>query len=250
MFPEICRIGGVAVYSYGLMLALAVVVCSFFLSRDAKKMLGLEQEEVLDLVFWTILAGIVGARVFYIILNLKFFIEDPKEIFMLQHGGLAFQGGLIFGILAAVWIILRKGWPFWKTADVIAPYLALGHAIGRIGCFLNGCCYGKSVAWGIYFPVHEAHLHPTQLYASALLLIIYVLLKKFQKVGLPAGAVFSLYLMLASVKRIGVEFFRADHEALFWGLSVFQWVSIGVFISGAILWFYLKGKHVSDHNDR
>ncbi len=247
MFPEICRIGGIVVYSYGLMLAAAIMVCSFLLSREAKTTLGIEQDAILDLVFWVTIAGIIGARLFYILLNLSFFIESPGEIIMLQHGGLAFQGGLILGALSAVLIIRRKGWPFWKMADMIAPYLALGHAIGRIGCFLNGCCYGKPVSWGIYFPVHGAHLHPTQLYASALLLVIYVFLKRIQRSGMMSGGVFSLYLMLAAAERVIVEFFRADHEGVFLGLSIFQYISIAIFFSGLTLWFYLRRKHVSSH---
>ncbi len=247
MFPEIVRIGGVVIYSYGLMLAAAIVVCSVLLSKDAKRALGIEQDAVLDLVFWTMIAGILGARLFYILLNLPFFIENPQEIIMLQHGGLAFQGGLVLGALCAAWIIRRKGWPFWKMTDLIAPYLALGHAIGRIGCFLNGCCYGRPADWGIYFPVHEAHLHPTQVYDTVLLTAVFFILKKFQKSGLKDGGTFALYLVFASAERVAVEFFRADHEVLLFGLSIFQYVSIVIFLGGAALWFYLKGNNGSKH---
>ncbi len=239
MFPIICRVGPFTVYSYGLMLAAAVIVCFLLLSRDAKKS-GMNVETISDFVFWMVISGLVGARVFFILLNLDFFIHNPGEMMMIHNGGLAWQGGLLAGGVVALGYMKKKKLPFLATADVVAPYLALGQAIGRIGCFLNGCCYGRAVEWGIYFPVHDVRLHPTQLYATAQLLLVFFILKGFQKVSKSSGRVLALYLMLASLQRFINEFFRADHTEIFLGLSLFQFVSMGIFAAGLLLFVRIK----------
>ncbi len=241
MFPILCTIGPLTVYSYGVMLALAVVICALLLSRDAKAM-GITAEEIYDLVFWVVLVGIIGARIFFIFLNLAYFSENPVATIMIQKGGLAWQGSLIAGLAAALVTIKRKKWPMGKMLDAIAPYAALGQSIGRIGCFLNGCCYGREVPWGIYFPVHDARLHPAQLCDSVGLLIMFFILKRMQKGNQAGGSIFVLYLMLASAQRFIIEFFRADHFIVWSGLSIFQWVSIVVFLSGAYVYAHLKNR--------
>ncbi|MCC6758806.1 MAG: prolipoprotein diacylglyceryl transferase [Candidatus Omnitrophica bacterium] len=235
MHPTIGQIGPLTIYSFGLMLAVAVVVCSSLLSRDAKKA-GISQDIIFDFVFWVILAGIAGARIFFILLNLGDFIANPQQIIMISNGGLAWQGGLIFGGLTGLFYIKRKKLSLRVMADLSAPYLALGQAIGRIGCFLNGCCYGREVSWGIYFPGHDAHLHPTQLYEAAYLLAAFFVLKYLQKKSLIRGEIFTVYLMLAAAGRFMNEFFRADHINTAVGLSIFQLVSLGVFFVGLYLW--------------
>jgi len=152
----------ITIHSYGLMLALAVLICSFLLVGDAHKS-KIKPEIIFDLAFWAIVGGITGGRLFYVVLNYPFFVANPHEIIMIQKGGLAWQGGLAFGGLTTVLFIRKKNLFLPAMLDLIAPYLALGQAIGRIGCFLNGCCFGKIFEGGIYFPVHDATLHPTQL---------------------------------------------------------------------------------------
>lgn len=230
MFPIICKIGPFAVYSYGLMLALAVIVCSYLLTRDAARQ-GISAAFVYDFAFVAVVSGIIGARIFHVALNPQPFIQNPLEIIMLQHGGLAWQGGLIGGTLSSIIFLRRKGQPVLPFADLTAPYIALGQAIGRIGCFFNGCCYGKHAAWGIYFPVHGDTLHPSQLYCSAFLFAIFFILKAYQKKAAVSGRVLMLYFMLAATERFIVEFFRADHTlSVFGWLSEFQMVSIGIFL--------------------
>ncbi|MCB9757163.1 MAG: prolipoprotein diacylglyceryl transferase [Candidatus Omnitrophica bacterium] len=238
MYPTIGHIGPITIYSFGLMLAIAVMLCSFLLSRDAGKV-GISQETIFDLVFWVILGGIVGARIFFILLNFSDFAADPKQIIMIANGGLAWQGGLVLGCLAGVFYVRKKNLSLSTMVDLAAPYLALGQAVGRIGCFLNGCCYGRPVAWGIYFPVHGQHLHPTQLYDTGMLVGIFFILKYLQKNSRRRGEIFAAYLVLASVERFINEFFRADHINAVMGLSVFQWVSVAVFILGGYLWWRL-----------
>lgn len=239
MHPIVGHIGPFTIYSFGLMLALAVIACSYFLSRDAKAY-GIPKEVIYDFVFWVILGGIVGSRIFFILLNLSDFISNPREIIMISNGGLAWQGGLILGALTAVVYIKRKGLSLRLMADLSAPYLALGQGIGRIGCFLNGCCYGREVPWGIYFPVHHARLHPTQIYDTGMLVAIFFILKYLQKKSLVRGEIFAGYLMLASLERFVNEFFRADHVNTSVGLSIFQLVSLVVFFIGLYLWRRLR----------
>lgn len=239
MYPTLFQIGPVAAHSFGVMVALAVLVCGYLMGRDAKP-LGIRSDEIFDFVFWVAVGGIIGARLFFIILNLDLFSKNPQEAIMIQRGGLAWQGGFILGAVAAIIFVKRKGWRCWTLADIAAPYLALGHAIGRIGCFLNGCCYGKEAAWGLYFPVHEAHLHPTQLYEAVALVVLFFMLKEARKRMARQGQVLAIYVMAASVIRFAVEFFRADHDLLGWGLSVFQYVSVGFFIAGLGLFLIVR----------
>lgn len=232
----------VTIYSYGLMLAIAVVVCTFMLVRDARRK-NISADIIFDLVFWVIVGGILGARFFYVLLNHSFFIENPHEIIMIQNGGLAWQGGLIFGAMVGALFIKRKKLSLPGMLDLVAPYLALGQSIGRIGCFLNGCCFGKELAGGIYFPVHDARLHPTQMYLSAGLFIIFLILRRYQKFSGIPGLVFALYLILASSLRFGVEFFRADHEVIFFGFSVYQFVCFGIFMFASCFAYLMLMKH-------
>lgn len=249
MFPVICTIGPFSVYSYGLMLAVAVIVCSLFLNRDTRAF-NIPPGIISDFIFWVVLGGIMGARAGFILLNLDFYINNPGEMIMIQNGGLAWQGGFFAGIVVAAGYIRKKHLPFLITIDLIAPYLALGQAIGRVGCFLNGCCYGRPVSAGIYFPVHDARLHPTQLYATLGLVIVFFILKRFQRIskthgreaGRPAGRigtgqVFGLYLILSSTQRFINEFFRGDHTATLWGLSIFQIVALVIFTGGFFIFW-------------
>ncbi|MBF0387092.1 MAG: prolipoprotein diacylglyceryl transferase [Candidatus Omnitrophica bacterium] len=238
MFPVICQIGPLAIYSYGLMLALAVFVSARLLAREAR-VIGIEADTVYDLVFWVVISGIVGARIFYILLNLGFFIDAPFEILMLQKGGLAWQGSFAGGLLAGLLFIRRRKLALWPLLDIVAPYIALGSAIGRIGCLLNGCCYGRAADWGLYFPAWGERLVPTQIFMSAGQLLIFLILRSLVLASRArpdgarkifyAGRIFILYLMLSSLERFGVEFWRADH-VLYWGLSIFQYVSLVVFV--------------------
>ena len=161
---------------------------------------------------------------------------------MLQKGGLAWQGGFLGGTLAGVWFVRRKKLSLRPVLDLVAPYIALGQSIGRIGCFFNGCCYGKPVAWGIYFPTHGARLHPTQLYEMAGLFIIFLILKYTRGREHQSGFIFVYYLVLAAIERFVVEFFRADHDILGLGLSLAQFIALGVFVAGLILMKVFKSK--------
>ena len=246
MCPILFQIGSFKIFSYGVMFALAVTIATWLLGRQAQRQ-GVggrptDPEVIYDLSFWLVLSGIVGARIYYVFLYPEDFIADPWEFFKFYHGGLAFQGGFITATLTAVWYLKKKKLPLLPMLDLLAPYIALAHAIGRIGCFLNGCCYGKEVPWGLYFPVHEARLHPTQLYDTVGLLIVFLILRKFQKSSRTPGAVFAWYLILAGIQRVINEFFRADHAAMYGWLSNFQVLSLGILLAGIVMLTMLKAK--------
>jgi phosphatidylglycerol:prolipoprotein diacylglycerol transferase len=233
MHPVICEIGPFRIYSYGLMLALGVLVTSWFVAREAKK-INVSRDMVYDLAFWVVLGGILGARLFYVFLNLSFFLSEPLETLMVQKGGLAWQGSLAGGLVAAVFFLRQREVPVFKFLDLAAPYVALGHAIGRVGCFLNGCCYGKPVAWGVRFPLLEGPVHPAQLYMVAGQLAIFAMLLFFRRHARYDGQVFVWYLMLSAVERFMIEFFRGDHE-VYLGLSIFQYVCLFILTAALIL---------------
>jgi phosphatidylglycerol:prolipoprotein diacylglycerol transferase len=238
MHPVICEIGQFHIYSYGLLLAIGVFVSTWLLASDALRM-GVKKDVVYDLAFWVVLCGIIGARFFYIFLNLDHFLQNPTEIVMLHKGGLAWQGSFIGGLVSGIIFLRSKKIPLWPFLDIAAPYIALGHAIGRIGCLLNGCCYGKPAVWGLFFPVWGERLVPTQIFMSVGQIGIFLLLKAFSAKARFEGQVFIWYLMLSSVERFSIEFFRADHE-LYWGLSIFQYVCVVIFLAGMATGHYLK----------
>ncbi|MBU2541017.1 MAG: prolipoprotein diacylglyceryl transferase [Candidatus Omnitrophica bacterium] len=247
MYPVICRIGPFTLYSYGLMFAFASLVCLFFVVKEGKTK-GIQSTIFFDIFFWTLISAIVGARLLYILTNLNLYLAEPKEILNIHHGGQSWFGGFVFGMLAAIIFIRRKGLSFFYIADIFAPYLALAQGIGRIGCFLNGCCYGRlsNSIFAIESFSHSGARHPTQLYAFFNLILIFVLLsayKKRRKEIIP-GEVFCLYLILYGINRFIVEFFRADTISTpILTLSLFQIFSIIWILSAVIAYLILKTKH-------
>lgn len=225
MHPILCQIGTLTIYSYGAMVAVAVLVCTFLLQLDARRH-HWDPDLMVDLVFWVAIFGIIGSRIFFVILNAPYFLQHPLEIVFLHQGGLAWQGGLILATAAGATFIYYKKLPLLKTLDFVIPYAALGQSLGRVGCFFNGCCQGKAWEHGIYFPVHQATLHPTQLYSAVNLLAIFIVLKLCQSRNKTDGRIFVWYFILASLERFVVQFFRADYDPIFLGLGVFQLINV------------------------
>ncbi len=228
MHPLICTIGPFSVYSYGFMLVAAFLICSLLIKQEARKQ-NVDPESIFNFLFLIFVFGIVGARIFYVVQNIGYYSKNPLEIVMLQHGGLSWFGGLILGTITGVLYLKKKNFPILKILDLVIPFVALGQALGRIGCLLNGCCYGRVSEFGIYFETHQAILIPTQVYSSLLLIIIFIILRIMQKKKLPAGKILFTYLLLYSLKRFFIEFWRADNPVIFFGLTFFQLLSIVVF---------------------
>ena len=240
MHPIIFKLGPFTIYSYGLIIVLAFIVSTFLLVRQAKQY-GLNPDLIFNLSFIILVSGIIGARILYVILNLRFYLSNPVEVIMLSHGGLAWFGGLISGTLACTIYLKYKRLDVYRIFNLVIPYVALGQAIGRVGCFLNGCCFGKeSLRFGLYFPVHNKILIPTQLYSSFALLLIFAILRTKQIQTHKKGEIFYLYLLLYSLWRFFIEFFRADTRIFIFDLTIFQIFSIAVFVFSLVMLLKIK----------
>lgn len=231
MYPEICKIGPFTVYSYGLMLAVAFTVSTALAVLAAKREKS-NPDIIFNLAFISFISGIIGARIFYIAENIGYYIKSPLEIIMLQRGGLSWFGGLILAVSAGIAYLKNKNLPVYKTLDLIIPFVALAQAIGRIGCLLNGCCFGKE-----YLTI------PLQVYSSLLLIFIFIVLRLLQDRPHRNGQIFFTYLLLYSAKRFFIEFWRADNEIVFLGLTLFQLISIAIFCLSVLkLFAIIKSK--------
>jgi phosphatidylglycerol---prolipoprotein diacylglyceryl transferase len=255
-FPDfIPLIGGRAIHVYGLMIALAFLFGMYWTKREARR-LGINEKNILDLFFYTLIAGLVGARILYVIQSVDNFWQDPLILIRVWEGGLVFQGGVIGSFIVAIWYCRRHEMRFMQNADVFAPALSFGHALGRIGCFFAGCCYGKQCAvdfpLAIVFPQIAGGiapagvpLYPTQLLESFGEILIFTFLVSYRKRKKFDGAVILLYLILYSVLRSFLEVFRGDGIRGFViepYLSNAQFISLIMVIVSMVFWFYLKKK--------
>lgn len=205
MYPVILKIGPITIYSYGVMVASAFLVSTILCLKEAKR-LEINKDIIFDLSFLIMIFGITGSRIFYVLLNLKEYLASPLEAIKIFKGGLVLYGGILGGFLSSLIYLKRKRLPILKMADLIFPFVSLGQSIGRIGCLLNGCCYGKLSKFGLYFGVHRAVLIPTQIYSSLGNLLIYLILRGMYKKRRFNGEICLLYFILYPLKRFLVEF--------------------------------------------
>ena len=222
MHPIAIKLGPIAIHWYGVLVA-AGFLAGLWTASIHGRTIGIKTEVIMDFGIWMIVGGIVGARTFYVISNWEEFSSNLLEIVRVDHGGLVFYGGFLFAALAAIWFVRRNKLNFWQLADACAPSVALGHAFGRLGCFMNGCCYGKacSLPWAVRFPLdHETHgmpVHPTQIYESIGNLVIFAGLWLFYPKRKFDGQVFWLYVFVYALLRFTDEFFRGDYTEYFFG---------------------------------
>lgn len=242
MHPVLFKFGQMYIYSYGAMLAAAFLVSSF-LARRAAKEANIPPDIITDLALWMLFSGIIGARLLYVLLNIQQYAQNPLEIFMLQRGGLAFYGGAAAALITAALYIKYKRHSIYKIGDLIIPYVALGQAIGRIGCFLNGCCFGRPADsfFGVVFPHTTQAIHPTQIYSSLALIFLYGFLRLLQKLKVKEGVVLISYGLLYSAGRFFMEFLRADNSVVVLGFTFSQFTGVLVFI-GCVLLLWKKIK--------
>jgi len=216
LHPVLVALGPLEIKSYGLMLAIAFV-SGYLVAVHRARARGIDQNAVLDLSFYILLAAIAGSRAFYVLTHLAEFSPRPLAVFYIWEGGLSMMGGVLLA-LAVSWFFLKiRGIGFYDMADLLAPSIALGVGITRIGCFLYGCCYGlpTEACLGVHFPLdsaagshfHQA-IHPTQLYESAYGFVFFGILMLVDRLRPPRAVLFGLFLVLYSAARFTVDFFR------------------------------------------
>jgi len=237
MKPILLEFGAFKIYSYGAMLALGFLLASTLAMRTAKKE-SIPPEKILDFSLVLLIAGIIGARMLYVILNWPDFANAPVNIIFLNQGGLAIYGGFALGVPIGIWFVRKSGLPLYKTLDLMSPYVALAQSIGRIGCFLNGCCYGRPTDFflSVYSPATDSRVHPTQLYSSLALLFIFAILRYFYEKRRFDGEIFFYYLLLYSSSRFFIEILRGDSAVSVLGFTLFQAISLLIFMSSLILY--------------
>lgn len=245
-------------HTYGVLLAIAFLAGLFVASRQARKA-GLDAGRITDMGVWVLIAGLVGAKLLLWGVEWRFYWKNPAEIWTILQSGGVFYGGLVGGVAVAVWYARHYALPGWQTADVLAPGVVIGQAIGRLGCFAAGCCYGRpaQVPWAVTFtdvyaartvgtPLDTA-LHPTQVYESLATFLIFLVLvwmaarKRFH------GQVVLVYVALYSTARFVIEFFRGDPRGSVLGgvLSTSQLIALLLLVGvGLTLPYVMKSQRV------
>lgn len=244
MYPILFKLGPLTVHTYGVAMAVAFLI-GVFLIRHGAKVRGYHPDIAYDIVLAAMVGGIFGARLVYVIDYWSQFVANPSSIFAIWQGGLIFYGGLIGGALAVLAVVKLKKLPVGKVADMVAPALALGSAIGRLGCFSQGCCYGKetSAPWAVTFTDRLSFaqplgvpLHPTQLYEFAYNLIILGALMWARPRIKSDGLLFWMFVTLYGLFRFIVEFFRAN-PTFYLGMSASQLFSAVLAAAGLTVIF-------------
>jgi len=261
-------IGGAAITSFGVFMLLSFLTGGY-VTRAGLRRIDEDPEKAWDLVFMAVVGGIVGARLYYVLLNFPRFLQDPAGM-LFARGGLVWYGGFLLATALVLWEVKRQHLPLAKTADAVAPALALAYAVGRLGCFFVGDDWGRPTgSWvGIAFPqgtpptrvdiierdfgitvdpeLIERYgqivpVHPTQLYEVALSTLIFFLLWRIRGRGRPAGWLFMLWLSLAGTERFLVEFLRAKDDRMLAGLTVAQLISLAIVTVGVAGMVRLSG---------
>jgi phosphatidylglycerol:prolipoprotein diacylglycerol transferase len=251
MFPDLFSIGPFTLHTYGLLVAGGCFV-GLMVAVKIGKSDGMSAQQVVDMGFIIILSAVIGSRVMYVIINLPYYVRQPSDIFKLWQGGLVFSGGVIFVFLSMALYVRRHHLSYLKVADLWAPSAAIGQGIGRIGCLMAGCCYGKptDMKWGIMFTHPNSlaplnvNLHPTQLYSSLSSFIIFLILlllnskKKFE------GQVILWFLILHSTARLAIERFRGDERGMLSciDMTVTQFTTLFILVGAVVSLIVIKSR--------
>ena len=256
MYPKLFTVGDFVQHTYGLLVAFGFVVALWLVTKLARRD-GLDADRVFNLAVYSALAGFLGAKLLFLVTDLEYYMLNPRQALSLQslQAGGVFYGGFLAAVIFAAWYTRRARLPFWKTSDAVVPAVALGHAVGRLGCFSAGCCWGKpsTLPWAVTFTDPYANqtfgvplgipLHPTQLYEAAAEALIFLFLLWQRKKKSFDGQIFALYLALYGAARFGLEFLRDDPERgfLFGGLlSTSQFIAPLLIAVSAALWYWKR----------
>ena len=233
MFPTVLKIGNLHIYSYGVMLFISFV-CGIAIVEHRAKKFGVDSKKVTDLALWVLLAVVLGSRLFYVAFHWSEFSNDLVGIIAFWRGGLAglmFYGGFLGGIIAGVLFVRLNKLPVRWLMDAVAPAIMLGEGFTRIGCFLNGCCFGAPTGspFGLVFPPESPAgatflgqpIHPTQLYSSAAGFLLFLFALWLEKRRLKPGVLAAILLIIYSLFRFGIDFVRYyENSANLWGNQV------------------------------
>ena len=242
MYPELIRIGSFPINTYGVFLAIAFL-CAIMVTAKLAERDGLPREKIWDLSLWMLLAALVGSKILMLFTEPEYRAQPLQLLSLdfLRSGGV-FYGGLLGAVLAGYLLMKRYKLPWWQTADACAPGIAIGNFFGRQGCFAAGCCWGEptTLPWGVKFTElgHEitgvpidTHLHPTQLYESFAMLLVFLFLLWLHKRRRFTGQVILAYALLYSAIRFAIEFVRDDPRGDILGLTTLTGLSTSQMIS-------------------
>ena len=267
MYPELFRIGSFPINTYGVFLAIAFLAGILITVKLAERD-GLPRERIYDLCLWMLLASLIGSKILMLFVEPEY-RDNPWALLSLDflRSGGVFYGGLLGAVVAGFFLMKRYQLPWWRTADACAPGIAIGNFFGRQGCFAAGCCWGEptSLPWGVKFTelAHEItgvpidhYLHPTQLYESFAMLLVFVFLLWLHKRKRFDGQVLLVYALLYSIIRFAVEFVRDDPRGdilgltTLTGLSTSQMISLVIGVTALILLITRNRKsRVSNYED-
>jgi len=255
MHPVCFKIGAFTVHWYGVFMALAFVAGLLNWIVIARRE-GRDAQFCSDLLFWVMIAGILGGRVAYVLSDIRYYLATPSRIIYLWEGGLIYYGGFFGAILAVVLFARRHNIPFLSLLDFSMTALPLAHALGRIGCFMNGCCFGDLCGAGpsLQFPMdslpwwrqvslglipetasHTLPVYPVQFYEAGLNVLLYVLLLVVYQRRRWDGVVTGVYLLAYPCGRFALELLRGTDRVLWLGVPVAQFLSIILFLTGGLL---------------
>lgn len=239
VYQILFRIFGLPVYAYGTFLALAFLIAIVLTARDGAAK-GISAETIVDIALCLCVGGLVGARLLYVLLEFGYYRQNPWEILNIRAGGLSFYGGAVAGFYTAWWYVKRKGLDPWRIADVAVPYVALAYALVRVGCYLNGCCYGTptDLPWALACKEGDPFTlrHPTQFYAAAGSFLLFLLLHRLRGHKRFTGFLFYLYMGLYAVMRGVIEAFR-ESQIIFAGIRTTQVASLAMALFAlAMIW--------------
>lgn len=239
------ELGPVTIYSYGAMIALGFLLVSYGMGRLAPQ-IGLTFDNVIDLLVGAAVGGIVGSRLYYVLAyNFPYYLQNPLQIFNIREGGLVYFGGLIGGAIVVIGLMRYRKWPMWEIADLAAVFVPLGYFFGRVGCFLNGCCFGITTNsfWGVRFRELDGNsYHPTMVYLGLFSLCLFLFALWFRKRRTFAGQAFLLYLIFYSIGRFSVEFLRIN-PMVFGLLTVSQVTGLLTVIVACVICPILRRKN-------
>ncbi|MEO5989850.1 MAG: prolipoprotein diacylglyceryl transferase [Candidatus Eisenbacteria bacterium] len=255
MHPDLLHLGPLHIRWYGLMMAIAFLVGTWLGLREARRR-NLDEDKLVNVILITLVASILGARLLYVMEHLQEFRREWGSVFALWQGGLTLYGGIAAGVFAGLLAARRFGLPMWVVADALTPSLALGTMFGRVGCFMNGCCYGKPtlLPWGVHFP-HDSFaylefgdtpVHPSQLYNAAVGLGLFAVLWLARKRFLVPGVLFWSFIIAFALLRLPIDMTRAyESEAVLLRMGLLeltesQIMSVGMALFGTLMILRLR----------